>query len=93
MVSVKQEQPQMLGFDPLPKKTRKEICLEEMNRVVPRAVLVALIQPHVRGAHQALGGHPPCAVETMLRFHHLQLWWNLSDPDVAPVFPVPSYSQ
>jgi IS5 family transposase len=51
-----------------------------MNRVVPWAALVALIQPHARGAHQALGGRPPFPVETMLRIHCLQLWWNLSDP-------------
>ena len=69
-----------LGLDPLPKKTRKEVFLEEMNQVVPWSVLVALIQPHARGAHQALGGRPPFAVETMLRIHCLQLWWNLSDP-------------
>ena len=69
-----------LGFDPLLKKTRKGIFLEEMNRVVPWSALVALIQPHARGAHQALGGRPPFAVETMLRIHCLQLWWNLSDP-------------
>jgi IS5 family transposase len=68
------------GFDPVHKKTRKEIFLEEMNRVVPWAALVAIIQPHARGAHQALGGRPPFAVETMLRIHCLQLWWNLSDP-------------
>lgn len=68
------------GFDPVHKKTRKEIFLEEMNRVVPWAALVDLIQPHARGAHQALGGRPPFAVETMLRIHCLQLWWNLSDP-------------
>jgi IS5 family transposase len=47
---------------------------------VPWHALVALIQPHARGAHQALGGRPPFAVETMLRIHCLQLWWNLSDP-------------
>ena len=69
-----------LGLEPLPKKTRKEIFLEEMNQVVPWSALVALIQPHARGAHQALGGRPPFAVETMLRIHCLQLWWNLSDP-------------
>jgi IS5 family transposase len=68
------------GLDPLPKKTRKEVFLDEMNQVVPWAALVALIQPHVRGAHQALGGRPPFPVETMLRIHCLQLWWNLSDP-------------
>jgi IS5 family transposase len=68
------------GFDPLLKKTRKEIFLGEMNRVVPWPQLVALIAPHARGAHQALGGRPPFPVEVMLRIHCLQLWWNLSDP-------------
>jgi IS5 family transposase len=67
-------------FDPLPKKTRREVLLEEMNQMVPWAALVALIQPHARGAHQALGGRPPFAIETMLRIHCIQLWWNLSDP-------------
>ena len=69
-----------LGLDPLPKKTRKEVFLEEMNQVVPWAMLVALITPLARGAHQALGGRPPFPIETMLRIHCLQLWWNLSDP-------------
>jgi IS5 family transposase len=69
-----------LGLEPLPKKTRKEIFLAEMNQVVPWATLVKLIQPHARGAHQALGGRPPFPIETMLRIHCLQLWWNLSDP-------------
>jgi IS5 family transposase len=68
------------GLDPLPKKTRKEVFLDEMNQVVPWSALVALIQPHARGAHQALGGRPPFPIETMLRIHCLQLWWNLSDP-------------
>jgi IS5 family transposase len=68
------------GLDPLPKKTRKEVFLDEMNQVVPWGELVTLIQPHARGAHQALGGRPPFPIETMLRIHCLQLWWNLSDP-------------
>lgn len=57
-----------LGLGPLPKKTRKEVFLEEMNQVVPWDALVAL------------DGRPPFGVETMLRIHCLQLWWNLSDP-------------
>ena len=69
-----------LGLDPLPKKTRKQVFLEEMNQVVPWAELVALIAPFARGAHQALGGRPPFPIEIMLRIHCLQLWWNLSDP-------------
>jgi IS5 family transposase len=68
-----------LGFDPLLKKTRKEVFLDEMNVVVPWPELIALVTPHARGAHQALGGRPPFAVEVMLRIHCLQLWWNLSD--------------
>ena len=68
------------GLEPLPKKTRKEVFLDEMNLVVPWGELVKLIQPHARGAHQALGGRPPFPIETMLRIHCLQLWWNLSDP-------------
>ena len=71
-----------LGLDPLPKKTRKEVFLDEMNQVVPWATLVALIAPFARGAHQALGGRPPFPIETMLRIHCLQLWWNLSDPSM-----------
>ena len=69
-----------LGLDPLPKKTRRQVFLDEMNQVVPWATLVALIAPFARGAHQALGGRPPFPIETMLRIHCLQLWWNLSDP-------------
>ena len=68
------------GRDPLPKKTRKEVFLDEMNQVVPSAALVELVRHHARGAHQALGGRPPFPIETMLRIHCLQLWWNLSDP-------------
>ncbi|UUX95362.1 IS5 family transposase [Aquabacterium sp. J223] len=60
--------------------TRKEVFLDEMNEVVPWAELVALIKPHARGAHQALGGRPPFPIEVMLRIHCLQLWSNLSDP-------------
>ncbi|TNY08996.1 IS5/IS1182 family transposase, partial [Escherichia coli] len=37
-----------LGLDPLPKKNRKEVFLDEMNQVVPWSALVALIQPHAR---------------------------------------------
>ena len=71
-----------LGFDPMFKKTRKVIFLNEMNRVVPWAELVALITSNTPITLRALGlgGRPPFAVETMLRIHCLQLWWNLSDP-------------
>ena len=62
------------GFDQGHKKARKKILLEEMNRLVPWAALVGIIQPQTRSAHQALGRRPPFALETMLRIHCLQLW-------------------
>jgi IS5 family transposase len=67
------------GFERKTKRTRKREFLDEMNLVVPWSELVALITPHAptRGAQ---GGRPPFAVETMLRIHFLQHWFNLSDP-------------
>ncbi|WP_435526431.1 transposase [Ideonella oryzae] len=70
------------SFPKRAKKKCKEIFLEEINRVVLWAAQVGLIQPHARGTHQALGGRPPSAVETMLCIHCLQLWWSLSDPSM-----------
>jgi transposase, IS5 family len=67
------------GFERKTKRTRKREFLDEMNLVVPWAELVSLIASHAP-APGAKGGRPPFAVETMLRIHFLQQWFNLSDP-------------
>jgi IS5 family transposase len=67
------------GYERKTKRTRKREFLDEMNLVVPWAELVSLIAPHAPSAG-AKGGRPPFAVETMLRIHFLQQWFNLSDP-------------
>ena len=67
------------GFERKTKRTRKREFLDEMNLVVPWAELVSLIAPH-SPTRSAKGGRPPFAVETMLRIHFLQQWFNLSDP-------------
>jgi IS5 family transposase len=59
------------------KRTRKREFLEQMDRVVPWAALVALVRPH---APEGRRGRPPFAVETMLRIHFMQQWFTLSDP-------------
>ena len=59
------------------KKTRKGKFLDEMERVVPWAALVQIVEPH---CPRAKTGRPPFAVETMLRIHYLQQWFCLSDP-------------
>jgi IS5 family transposase len=67
------------GFERKTKRTRKREFLDEMNLVVPWGELVSLIAPHAPEPG-AKGGRPPFAVETMLRIHFLQQWFNLSDP-------------
>ena len=67
------------GFERKTKRTRKREFLDEMNLVVPWRELVLLIAPHAP-TPGAKGGRPPFAVETMLRIHFVQQWFNLSDP-------------
>lgn len=67
------------GFERKTKRTRKREFLDEMDLVVPWVELVALIAPHAP-APGAKGGRPPFSVQTMLRIHFLQQWFNLSDP-------------
>ena len=66
------------GFERKTKRTRKREFLDEMNLVVPWAELVSLIEPHAPQPGTK-GGRPPFAVDTMLRIHFLQQWFNLSD--------------
>jgi IS5 family transposase len=59
------------------KLTRADRFLDEMNRVVPWAELVAVVAPYWGGGET---GRKPTDVELLLRLHCLQLWYNLSDP-------------
>ena len=61
----------------LPHRTRRERFLSEMDAVIPWKRLVGLIEPHYP---KAGGGRPPQPLETMLRIHFLQHFFNLSDP-------------
>ena len=65
------------GFEKKSKRTRKREFLDEMELVVPWRDLVALIEPH---SPLKATGRPAFAIETMLRIHLLQQWFNLSDP-------------
>ena len=69
-----------IPFEQYRKSTRRERFLDEMNRVVPWAELVAGIEPVYPKANGP--GRPPVGVERMLRLHCLQQWFNLSDPAV-----------
>ena len=69
-----------VSFEQYRKPTRRERFLDEMNRVVPWAELVAVIEPVYPKAEGP--GRPPVGVDRMLRLHCLQQWFNLSDPAV-----------
>jgi IS5 family transposase len=59
------------------RRTRKRQFLDEMERVVPWAALVALIAPYMPAGQL---GRPPFPVEAMRRIHFMQQWFTLSDP-------------
>ena len=58
-----------LGLDLNVKKTRKREFLAQMEHVVPRADLVALIAPYYP---EGRTGRPPFSLEAMLRTHFIQ---------------------
>src|SRR5471030_527215 len=66
-----------LGLNLSTKKTRKREFLEQMEKVVPWAVLVQIVAPHYP---KSKTGRPPFPIETMLRIHYMQQWFGLSDP-------------
>ena len=67
------------GYSLKPQRTRKQIFLEEMDRVVPWQMLQSLIEPHYPKVGSK-GGRPPIGLPVMLRIFFLQQWFGLSDP-------------
>ena len=51
------------------KRTRREVFLDEMDKVMPWNALLALIEPHYPKAGR---GRRPYPLATMLRIHLLQ---------------------
>lgn len=76
---MKQAALSMTGYFDKGKKTRREVFLAEMERVVPWGRLLGLIEPHYPKGSRA-GGRPPLPLERMFRIYCLQQWYNLSDP-------------
>ena len=65
------------------KKTRKQALLDQMDQVVPWAVLVQLIAPYYP---EGKTGRPSFSLTTMLRIHFMQQWFTLSDPAMEEAF-------
>jgi IS5 family transposase len=64
-------------FEKYGRKSRRELFLDEMERVVPWSALESLVRPHYA---KAGNGRQPVGVSVMLRTYFVQQWFNLSDP-------------
>lgn len=65
------------AFNHKRRKTRKEIFLGRMNKLIPWQRLEAIIEPHYPNVGN---GRRPYPLSTMLRIHCMQHWYSLSDP-------------
>ena len=66
-----------LEHDSKRRRTRREVFLEKMDRLVPWERLEKRIEPFYPKAGR---GRRPYPLRTMLRVHCVQLFYNLSDP-------------
>ncbi|MFZ0770646.1 MAG: IS5 family transposase [Candidatus Sulfotelmatobacter sp.] len=71
------------SFERHARKSKRELFLDQMERVVPWAELLALVEPHYP---KAGNGRQPVGLEIMLRTYFLQQWFNLSDPGMEEAF-------
>jgi len=60
------------------KQTRREKFLSEMDRTIPWDYLAGEIGKHYPQSGKV--GRQPYPIETMIRIHFMQQWFNLSDP-------------
>jgi len=65
------------SFEKYGRKSRRELFLDEMERVVPWPAMESLVRPHYA---KAGNGRQPVGLSIMLRTYFVQQWFNLSDP-------------
>jgi len=61
------------------RKTKREVFLEQIEKIVPFALWTKLIEPHYYVKRADGRGRPPIGIGKMLRMYLLQIWFNLSD--------------
>ena len=66
-----------VDYESKKRKTRREVFLERMDRLIPWEELEERIRPYYPKAGR---GRRPYALSAMLRIHCVQLFYNLSDP-------------
>jgi IS5 family transposase len=71
-------QSSLTGYEKYTKKTRKELFLDEMERIIPWIELTQALEPYY--PNPTGPGRRPKGLERMLRIYFMQHWFNLSDP-------------
>lgn len=64
------------GFEQYRRRTKRDVFLNTMNKVMPWRELCAVVEPHYPKGE---GGRPPVGLERMLRMLFVQHWFNLAD--------------
>jgi IS5 family transposase len=78
MGMVKQQSFSDIEYAGKKRKTRKEIFLARMEKLVPWRDLASMIEP-IYPKSGAKGGRPTRGIEVMLRMFFVSCWYNLSD--------------
>lgn len=61
------------------KKTKKQIFLSAMDKIIPWKHWVAMIAPYYPSGER---GRPPKDIELMLRMYLMQIWFHMSDEGI-----------
>ena len=61
------------------RKTKRELFLEQMDKIIPWADWVDMIAAYYPPGKR---GRPPIGIETMLRMYLMQNWFSLSDEGI-----------
>jgi len=65
------------SFEKYGRKSRRELFLDEMERIVPWSAMESLVRPHYA---KSGNGRQSVGLSIMLRTYFVQQWFNLSDP-------------
>jgi IS5 family transposase len=83
MARIQQTLASQASFEKFGRKSKRELFLDQMNRVVPWSELQGLVEPFYP---KPGNGRQPVGLAIMLRTYFLQQWFGFSDPGMEEAF-------
>ena len=83
MARIQQTLASQASFEKYGRKSKRELFLDQMNRVVPWSELQGLVEPFYP---KPGNGRQPVGLAIMLRTYFLQQWFGFSDPGMEEAF-------